>query len=82
MRGEITRAALEGARITITPDCYPCRGAVKEIRVSMTKQTWNGIVTLNRKISAGVTPEQMDAAIVQTVKEMAETIELPHNWKG
>ena len=48
----------------------------------MTKQTWNGVVTLNRKIFVGETPEQMDAAILQTVKEMAETIELPHNWKG
>jgi len=48
----------------------------------MTKQTWNGVVTLNRKISVGVTPEQMDEAVCQTVKEMAGTIELPHNWKG
>ncbi len=82
MSGEIAKAALDGARVSITPDCYPCRGKVSYIQVSMTKQTWNGVATLNRKISVGVTPEQMDAAIVQTVKEMAETIELPHNWKG
>jgi len=82
MSGEISRAALEGAQVSIAPDCYPCRGKVSYIQVSMTKQTWNGVITLNRKISAGVTPEQMDAAIVQTVKEMAETIELPHKWKG
>lgn len=82
MSGEITRAALEGAQVSITPDCYPCRGKVNHIRVSMTKQTWNGVVTLNRKISVGVTPEQVDAAIVQTIKEMAEAIEMPHNWKG
>lgn len=82
MSGEITRAALEGARVTITPDCWPCRGKVSNIQVSMTKQTWNGVVTLNRKIDVEGTPDQVDAAIVQTVKEMAETIEMPHNWKG
>ncbi len=82
MNGEITRAALEGAQVTITPDCWPLRRKVSSIQVSMTKQTWNGVVTLNRNITVGQVPEQMDAAIVQTVKEMAETIELPHNWKG
>ena len=82
MSGEIARAALEGARVSIAPDCYPCRGKVNYLQVSMTKQTWNGVVTLNRKIFVGETPEQMDAAILQTVKERAETIELPHNWKG
>ena len=82
MSGEITGAALEGARVTITPDCWPCQGKVNRIQVSMTKQTWNGVVTLNRGIAIEETPDQVDAAIVQTVKEMAETIELPHNWKG
>ncbi len=82
MSGEIAKAALEGARVSIVPDCYPLRGKVSYLHVSLTKQTWNGVVTLNREISVGVTPEQMDAAIVQTVKEMAATIELPHNWKG
>jgi len=82
MSGEIARAALAGARVSITPDCYPCCGKVKCLQVSMTKQTWNGMITLNREISAGVTPEQMDEAICQTVKEMAVVIKLPHNWKG
>lgn len=82
MSGEITRAVLDGAQVTITPSCWPCRGEASYIRVSMTKQTWNGVTTLNRKILAGVTLEQMDAEIIQTVKEMAETIEHPHNWKG
>ena len=68
--------------MTITPDCYPCQGAVKEIQVSMTKQTWNGFVTLNRRISAEVGPEGIDVAIIKTVGEMAENIETPYNWKG
>ena len=51
-------------------------------QVSMTRQTWNGVVSLNRKIFVGETLEQVDAAILRTVKEMAETIKLPHNWKG
>ena len=82
MRGDISKAVLEGSSITIKPDCYPLRNKVKEIEVSMTKWTWNGTVTLGRSISADVATEEMDAAIVQTVKEMAETIEMPHNWKG
>lgn len=82
MSGEITKAALMGARVSITPDNYPCTGGAKYIRVSMTKQTWNGMVTLNRKIPVGEPPEQIDADIVHTIMEMAGTIELPHNWKG
>ena len=74
--------ALEGAKVTITPDCCPCRGTVKEIQVSMTKQTWSGVVTLNRRISAEVGPEAIDVAIIRTIGEMAENIEIPHNWKG
>lgn len=81
MSGEIARAALEGAQVSITPDCWPCRGEVGRIRVSMTKKTWNGTVTLNRNVSAAGTPEQVDAEIHKTVKEMAENIETPHNWK-
>ncbi len=81
MSGEIARAALEGAQVSITPDCWPLRGKVEKIRVSMTKTTWNGTVTLNRNISADGAPEQIDAAILQTVREMAENIETPHNWK-
>lgn len=82
MSGEITKAVLEGAKVSITPDCFPCRGKVNSIRVSMTKQTWNGMVTLNRKIPVGETPEQMEADIVRTVMEMLGTIETPYNWKG
>ena len=82
MSGEIARAALEGAQVSITPDCWPCRGEVGRIQVSMTKKTWNGTTTLNRNVSAAGTPEQVDAEIHKTVKEMAENIETPHNWKG
>lgn len=82
MNGEITGAVLEGTRVSVMADNFPCTAGAKHILVSMTKQTWNGMVTLNRKLHVGAAPEQMDAAIVQTVKEMAGTIELPHNWKG
>lgn len=81
MSGEIAKAALKGAKVTITPDCWPLMGKVREISVSMTKQTWNAVVTLGRTISAEAEPEQIEEAIVQTIKEMAETIEMPHNWK-
>lgn len=82
MSGEITRAVMGGAMVTITPDCWPLRKKVKEIKVSMTKWTWNGTVTLGRSISAEAAPEQVEEAIDQTILEMAETIEMPHNWKG
>lgn len=82
MNGEITKAMLDGSLVSIKADCFPCRGKVNSIRVSMTRPTWTGMITLNREISVEGTPEQMDKAIIQTVKEMAETIELPQNWKG
>lgn len=81
MSGEIAKAALKGAQITITPDCFPLMGKVQKIAVSMTKNTWNGVVTLGRTIPAEEEPEQIEAAIVETVREMAGTIDLPHNWK-
>ena len=77
MSGEITRAVLEGSSITIQPDCYPLRKKLKEIKVSMTKWTWNGTVTLNRSISAEAAPEQIDEEIARTVSEMAGQIETP-----
>lgn len=83
MRGGITKAILDGAQVAITPDCWPRRGPVDYIQVSMTKQTWNGMTTLNRKIQAlDMTAEQADEEIVHAISEMAGTIELPHNWKG
>ncbi len=82
MGGEIARAVLAGAQISITPDCYPYRRTVKEIWVSMTKQTWNGVVTLNRRLTVESEPEAIDAAIIKTIREMAEKIEMPHGWKG
>ena len=83
MRGGIARAVLDGLQITITTNCWPCRGPANYIRVSATKQTWNGMVTLNKKIQMeNRTAEQMDEEIVHAILEMAGTIDLPHNWKG
>ena len=82
MSGEITRAALEGAQVSITPDCWPCRGEVGRIRVSMTKQTWNGVTTLNRNVIVGPVLEKVDEDIAHTILEMLGTIETQHNWKG
>ena len=82
MRGGIARAVLDGTQVTITTNCWPRRGPVDYIRVSATKQTWNGMVTFNKKIPMeNRTAEQMDEEIVHTILEMARTIELPHNWK-
>lgn len=82
MSGEISKAVMDGARVTISTDCWPRRGIVNELQVSMTKQTWNGVVTLNRKIPVGLSREQMDAEIVRAVAEMAENIEQPHRGRG
>lgn len=77
MNGEIARAALDGALVEIMPDCWPCREKVKYIKVILTKQTWNGMSTMNRKVSVGETPEQTEEKIAGAVKEMARTIETP-----
>ncbi len=83
MRGGITKAILDGAQVTVTTDCWPFKSPVDHIRVSITKQTSNGVTTLNRKIQAlDMTAEQADEEIVHAILEMAGTIELPHNWKG
>jgi len=79
----IAEAVLSGAKVTITPDCWPTRTMVARVLVSMTKLTWNGTTTLNRNILVtGLKPEQVEAEIDATVREMAATIESPHNWKG
>ena len=38
----------------------------------MTKQTWNGVVTLNRRLTVESEPEAIDAAIIKTIREMAD----------
>lgn len=50
MANEIVKAALDGAKITIESDCWPLRKRAQGIRISMTKQTWNGVRTMNREI--------------------------------
>lgn len=82
MSGEITRAALSGAKVTVTPDCWPCLGTVENIRVSVTRRTWNGVVTLNRNVPVGPSQEQTDAEILRAVMEMAENIEQPNRGRG
>ena len=83
MRDGITRAVMDGIQVTITTNCWPSGGPVEYIRVSATKQTWNGVVTLNKKIpAADMTAERADEEIVHAILEMAGTIELPYNWKG
>ena len=82
MSGEIARAVLDGAQVTVTPDCWPVRGKAGKIRVSMTEQTWNGVVTLNRNVPVEQTPEQTEAGIVRAVGEMAEDFGSPYRRKG
>ena len=84
MNGDIVRAIYEGVQVSLTPDCYPARGTVEGIRVSVTARTWNGMRTFNRRI--GIcdveNAEQMEEEIAATVKEMAEGIDKPGFWKG
>ena len=53
MANEIVKAALDGAKITIESDCWPLRRRAQGIHISMTKQTWNGVRTMNREIKFG-----------------------------
>ena len=51
--------------------------------MSVTAQIWNAVRTLNRRIELGSgNAEALDEAIMETVKEMAEVIDLPNDWKG
>lgn len=77
MNSEIIAAALDGARITVESDRWPLRCKAGGIRISMTKQTWNGVRTLNRtvkneELTGG---ETLEEAATRTVQRMAEIIE-------
>lgn len=83
MSGEISGAIMKGMQVSVTADCWPMRGPVGAIRVSVTAQIWNAVRTLNRRIELGSgNAEALDEAIMETVKEMAEVIDLPNDWKG
>lgn len=77
MNSEIVKAALDGAKVTVEADCWPLRRKASGIRISMTKQTWNGIRTLNRnvKIDELTGGETLEEATARTVQRMAEVIE-------
>ena len=78
------RAVLMGAHITLTADCYPFRGNVRTVRVSMDENTGSGCATLNRTITVeGKTLEQVETEIKDTVKEMAECMQGSLlRWRG
>lgn len=84
MNGEIARAIYRGVQVSLTPDCYPNRGPVKGIRVSMTARSWNGMRTFNRLINVHdvENEEKMEEEIAETVKEMVEKIDGPGFWRG
>lgn len=77
MDSEIVKAALDGAKITIESDCWPLRKRQQGIHISMTKQTWNGVRTMNREIKfselAGL--EALEELVNTEVRGMAEIIE-------
>lgn len=77
MNSEIVKAALDGARITVESDCWPLRCKAGGIRISMTKQTWNGVRTLNRTVKADelTDGETLEEAATRTVQRMAGIIE-------
>lgn len=77
MNSEIIAAALNGARITVESDRWPLRCKAGGIRISMTKQTWNGVRTLNRTVKADelTDGETLEEAATRTVQRMVEIIE-------
>ena len=83
MNGSFVEALLEGARISLTADCFPLKGKVETVRVSMTEATGNGTVTLNGSLTVtGKSREQVEAEIAETVREMQRCIFSPREWKG
>lgn len=77
MNSEIIKAAIDGAKVTVESDCWPLRCKAGGIRISMTKQTWNGVRTLNKtvKIDELTGGETLEEAATRTVQRMAEVIE-------
>lgn len=77
MTNEIVKAALDGVKITIESDCWPLRRKPQGIHISMTKQTWNGVRTMNREIKFGeLTGNKALEELLNTeVRGMAEIIE-------
>lgn len=83
MNGAISQAIMDGMQVSITADCWPLRGPVGAIRVSVTAQIWNAVRTLNRRVELGSgNPEVLDKVIAETVAEMAEAIDTAKDWKG
>ena len=76
MANEIVKAALDGAKITIESDCWPLRRRAQGIHISMTKQTWNGVVDMRRTVKIDELPggETLEEAVNRTAREMAEEI--------
>ena len=76
MNGEIIKAALNGAKVTVESDCWPLRRKAGGIVIHMMKQTWNGVVSMSRTIKADELPdgETLEEAVNRTAREMAEEI--------
>jgi len=76
MNSEIVKAALDGARITVESDCWPLRCKAGGIRISMTKQTWNGVVNMSRtvKIDELTGGETLEEAVERTAREASKEI--------
>lgn len=78
MHDEIIKAVIDdGVQISLSSDRWPLPGRAGKIRISMTKQTWNGIRTMNRtitreEIAAAEKPEEL---LNQKVRKMAEIID-------
>lgn len=78
MSGEISGAIMQGMQVSLTADCWPMRGPVGAIRVSVTARTWNGARTLNRRIELGSGDREfLDVVIAKTVKELSADIDGP-----
>lgn len=76
MNNEIVKAALDGVKITIESDCWPLRRKPGGIRVTMTKQTWNGVRTMAQEITLDELPSAaLEEAIGKAVRGMTEIIE-------
>ena len=63
-----------GLTVTVAPASWPLRGPYQGVRVSVSGQTWNGMVTRNRSITAAELEAAEDPRelIDRAIRELSE----------
>ena len=76
--GDLLKLVLSGVRVSLDP-VREYGGHIERVRVSTTKETWNGITTLNRVLERNELERLKDPEerLERMIMDMAEEIEKP-----